>query len=838
MAPLRELDLESKLNPEQIAAVTHGEGPQLVLAGAGSGKTRVITYRIYHLVEARGVDPGHIAAMTFTNKAAAEMRERVEELLGVQPLPTFVGTFHRFAILLLRRYGERVGLKRDFAIHDAADQTTLVKEALAAEGLAETSFSPRSMLAQISAAKNRLIEPPAFEAAAQSFLERKVAGVYRRYQGLLHQASGVDFDDLITLSVKLLATDAELRQRVRGRARYLMVDEYQDTNHAQLRLIEELAGGAGNLTAVGDEDQGIYRWRGADLDNILNFEHSFPDATVRKLERNYRSTQTILDVSGALIDHNVNRRGKRLWTDRGAGDKVTLYRAGDEVDEARWVADTLLRERSRVRLAEMAILVRTNAQTRALEEELLKREIPYSLVGGVRFYDRAEIKDLVAYLRVLRNPRDNFSLSRIFNQPPRGIGKTTLEMLRDQASALGQPLWDVLYLDELGALPARSAAAVRRFRDLITGLMQAAAELPLPALLDRLLADTRYADLYRQDDAEDQARLENIRELLSAAQAFTETSGYVAGRGAGRAAGNASWAAGAGAANDYGDADLLTAFLDHISLVSDLDSHEEGRGVSLMTLHSAKGLEFRTVIVAGLEDGLLPHFNSKGLPDNVEEERRLLYVGMTRAKERLYLTACRRRRIAGRYQDQSESPFLAELPGTLLEVRESQAWRAAERYDPRAQAIAAYFGDDSERARRSEAGQASRWTEESRESQDSPPSRWSPPGERTPWSPQGGRSGRPGGAGLAAPRLSPGTRGGGARAGLSRLPGERTVVHEIEPAVVQRPLKRGSRVRHPTLGQGVVLELDGHGEDAKVTVYFDRTGKRKLIARFANLEML
>jgi DNA helicase-2/ATP-dependent DNA helicase PcrA len=804
MTAARELDLERHLNPEQIAAVTHGEGPQLVLAGAGSGKTRVITYRISYLVEARGVDPGHIAAMTFTNKAAAEMRERVEELLGLHPLPTFVGTFHRFAILMLRRYGDRVGLKRDFAIHDGADQTTLVKEALAAEGLAETSFSPRSVLAQISGAKNRLVEPAAFEAEAQNFMERKVAAVYRRYQGLLHQASGVDFDDLIALSVKLLAGAPDIRERVRWRTRYLMVDEYQDTNHAQLRLIEELAGTAGNLTAVGDEDQGIYRWRGADLDNILNFEHSFPDATVRKLERNYRSTQTILDVSGALIHHNVNRRGKRLWTDGGLGDKVMLYRAGDEGDEASWIADTLQQLRSRVRLGDMAILVRTNAQTRALEDELLKREIPYSLVGGVRFYDRAEIKDLVAYLRVLRNPRDNFSLSRIFNQPPRGIGKATLEMLRDQAAALGQPLWDVLYLDELGALPARSATAVRRFRDLIVGLMQAAAELPLPALLDRLLAQTAYADLYRQDDAEDQARLENIREFLSAAQAFTEASGYVTGRtaagGGGRTAGNAAsngaaeagWPADSGAAAAYADSDLLTAFLDHVSLVSDLDALEDGRGVSLMTLHSAKGLEFRIVIVAGLEDGLLPHFNAKGVHDNVEEERRLLYVGMTRAKERLYLTCCRRRRIAGRYQDQIESPFLGELPDTLLEVRQSAAFAAAERYNPRAEGIYSFFNDGSERAF------------------------------------------RPARTAAAAPARP----GAAASSTLSRVPGERTVVHEIEPAVVRRPLKRGSRVRHPTLGQGVVLELDGQGEDAKITVYFDRTGKRKLVARFANLEML
>jgi DNA helicase II / ATP-dependent DNA helicase PcrA len=426
----------------------------------------------------------------------------------------------------------------------------------------------------------------------------------------------------------------------------------------------------------------------------------------------------------------------------------------------------------------MAVLVRTNAQTRALEDELLKREVPYALVGGVRFYDRAEIKDLVAYLRVLRNPRDNFSLARIFNQPPRGIGKSTLEMLREQALHLGQPLWDVIALDQLGALPARSAAAVRRFRDLVVGLQQAADELPLPAVLDRLLAATGYADLYRQDDPEDQARLENIRELLSAAQQFTEAASY-----------------------NRGDPDLLTAFLDHVALVSDLDTWQAERGVSLMTLHSAKGLEFRAVVVAGLENGLLPHFNSQGAPEDVEEERRLLYVGMTRARERLYLTCCRRRRIAGRYQDQAQSPFLAELPAELLEVSQSPALFDAPRLDARAQGIYSFFGGRQD----------------------------------------GGRSYQDGedGAGLAPSSRGPVDRLPGRGRGQ---PAQRSLLPDPdaagEPAALRRPLRRGSRVRHPTLGHGVVLELEGHGEDAKITVFFDKTGKRKLIARFANLEML
>jgi ATP-dependent DNA helicase UvrD/PcrA len=763
------LDLERELNPEQIAAVTHGEGPQLVLAGAGSGKTRVITYRIAWLAEERNVDPGNVVAVTFTNKAAAEMRERVEELLGIYPLPTFVGTFHRFALVLLRRWGERVNLRRDFQILDTSDQLGLIKQALAAEGLSEKAFSPRAVLAEISSAKNRLLEPAAYESRAQNFFEKKVALLYRRYQGLLQHASGVDFDDMISLSVKLLSKDEETRQRVRRRTAYLLVDEYQDTNHAQLRLIQELAGPEGNLTAVGDEDQGIYRWRGADLGNILEFEKTFPGATIRKLERNYRSTQNILDASGALVAHNVHRRGKRLWTETGAGAPIELFQAADEVEEATWVVDTLERLRRNYKLSELAVLVRTNAQTRAIEDEMLKREIPYILVGGTRFYDRAEIKDLVAYLRVLRNPRDSFSLSRIFNQPPRGIGKSTLELLAAQAGELGQPLWDVLYHDELGSLPARSATALRRFRDLIVGLQKDAQELPLPALLDRLLAATGYADLYRPEDPEGQAKLENIKEFLSAAQEFTEENSV-----------NAS------------DEDLLTGFLDHIALVTDLDTLRAERGVSLMTLHSAKGLEFKGVVVAGLEDGLLPHFNSQGAREDVEEERRLLYVGMTRARERLFLTCCRRRRIAGRFQDQAESPFLAEIPAELLAIKTSPNLYL-DRARPGAQDVYSFFG---------------------RERPAGAPAR--PAGGPSLFTP------RP--AMPAAKPAAPAYR-------------ERTVVPEIDEAP-RRPVKRGSRVRHPTLGPGVVLELDGQGEDAKITVFFEKAGKRKLVARFANLELL
>lgn len=789
------MDLEKQLNPEQIAAVTHGEGPQLVLAGAGSGKTRVITHRIAWLADERGVDPSQIVAMTFTNKAAGEMKERVENLLGLHPLPTFVGTFHRYALILLRRYGERVNLRRDFSILDTQDQQNLVKQALTVEGLSEKAFSPRAVLAEISSAKNRLLDPAGYEKTAENFFQRKVAQLYRRYQGLLQQAAGVDFDDMLFLSVRLLTREEEIRERIRSRTRYLLVDEYQDTNHAQLRLVQELIGENGNLTAVGDEDQGIYRWRGADIDNILEFEKTFPGAAIRKLERNYRSTQTILDISGALVAHNVHRRGKTLWTEAGPGAKVELYKASDEGDEARWTVGTLQKLRDHMRWQDLAVLVRTNAQTRAIEEELLKREIPYTLVGGTRFYERTEIKDLVAYLKVLRNPHDSLSLARIFNQPPRGLGKTTQGMLEQRSAELGQPLWNVIALDDLGSLPARSATSVARFRDLIRGLQKAAAELPLPALLDRLLAATGYLDLYGRGDDEDKARLENIQEFLSAAQEFTEANSY----------------------NAATDEDLMTAFLDHVSLVADLDGWEGEKGVSLMTLHSAKGLEFRSVVVSGLEDGLLPHFNSQGARENLEEERRLLYVGMTRARERLYLTSCRRRRIAGRYQDQLESPFLGELPEELLIVTRSPELFGNERFSPQfsqqSAGIYSFFGQTPASGGIATAAPEPRYASPQRPAQQRSTEGYGRPASPPP---------------LATRPASPSSPSGYR---------ERTL--EPDPDVVpRRPVKRGSRVRHPTLGQGVVLEMDGQGDDAKITVFFDKAGKRKLVAKFANLEML
>jgi len=745
------IDFETALNPEQLSAVTHGEGPQLVLAGAGSGKTRVITYRIAYLVEERQVDARNVAAVTFTNKAAHEMKERVEELLGLYPVPSFVGTFHRYALRLLRAYGDRVGLERDFAIFDSTDQKSLVKKALAAEKLDEGSFRPQSVLAAISGAKNKLLTPKEYEREAGDFFSERIAKVYRRYQKLLRESGGIDFDDMIALSVMLLRGDEDLKARIRRRTEHLLVDEFQDTNYAQLQLVQELAGEEGNITAVGDEDQGIYRWRGAELDNILNFERHFPGAVERKLERNYRSTQTILDASGALVAHNMGRRGKSLWTESGDGDPVLLYRSRDEQDEARWVLRALGDFEADYLLRDMAVLVRTNAQTRAFEEEFLRRRVPYSLVGGMRFYERAEIKDVVAYLRLLRNPRDVYSLDRVLNRPPRGIGKTTRDRIFARAEQLEKPVWDALVDEDFEGIPNRGKDALRAFRKLILELQQAADDLPLPALLERLLDDTGYADLYRKNDADSQSRLENVRELVTAAQEFIEHHAF-------------------GSELD----DLLTGFLDHVSLTSDIDSWNEEGGVALMTLHSAKGLEFDVVVVAGLEQGILPHFNASRSADDVEEERRLLYVGMTRAKKRLVLTTCRRRRVAGQYQNQDESPFLDEIPYEYMNVEESP-----ELVDRgQVSSVYSFFG-------------------------------------RQPAEPSSGR-------------------GSGSDDGGSQLAFDYD--HDQRPESDR--LRKGAKVRHPSLGDGVILATEGQGQDTRLTVYFESVGRRKIVARFARLELV
>ena len=799
---VESVDFRARLNPEQLAAVTHDGGPQLVIAGAGSGKTRVIAYRIAWLIAEREVEPWRIAAVTFTNKAADEMRERVLDLVGANANPVgapprqprtgprarqrargrnvFVGTFHRFCVRLLRRYGDRLRLQSDFAIVDAPDQLRLIKAALKAEDLDEQTFQPRAVQGRISAAKNRLLTPAVFEREAEDFFDRHVAAVYRRYQAELRRAGGVDFDDLIALAVRLLREEAEIGARVRGRFRHLLVDEFQDTNTAQLELIKNLVldpdGSVSGLTAVGDEDQSIYGWRGAEIDNLLRFERHFPGSCVRKLERNYRSTQNILDASGAVIARNEERRGKTLWTDTGAGDPLQLFFAADHEDEARWVVRQVgeLR-RDGFEFGDMAVLVRTNAQTRAIEDQMLRNEVPYCLLAGVRFYERAEVKDLAAYLRAINNPRDNLSLRRILNQPRRGIGRRTEEFLLARAAKMGHSLWDAIRLDPLQELPARSRRAVDAFRGLIEALRKEAERQPLAELVRGTIVAAGFEALYGKGDEEGRERLDNLGELVSSAQDFQTL--YGCGELPARVPTDAVPTLGDPLGPGADEADLepptspLTNFLDYVSLVSDTDGLNAELGVAVMTLHSAKGLEYPAVFVTGLEDGLLPHFHAGGGARDIEEERRLFYVGMTRAERRLFLSGCRRRMVAGVFQDRQPSPFLIDVPEELVETGQSPDIYAG----PRTAGVRSFFGAD-----RSAGG------------------RYRP-------APPSGAKRRP--------------EGGPFRQAAGGL-------------------RAGSHVRHATLGKGVVLHLDGEGENAKLTVFFDKAGKRKLVRRYAPLEVL
>ncbi len=776
---VEHLDFRSRLNPEQSAAVTHDGGPQLVIAGAGSGKTRVITYRIAWLIAEQAVEPWRIAAVTFTNKAADEMRERVLDLVGANA-NVFVGTFHRFCVRLLRRYGDRVRLQSDFAIVDAPDQLRLIKAALKSEDLDEQTFQPRAVQGRISAAKNRLLTPAAFEREAEDFFDRHVAAVYRRYQAELRRAGGVDFDDLIALAVRLLRDEAEIGAHVRGRFRHLLVDEFQDTNTAQLELIKNLVldpdGSVSGLTAVGDEDQSIYGWRGAEIDNLLRFERHFPGSRVRKLERNYRSTQNILDASGAVIARNEERRGKTLWTDTGAGDPLQLFFAADHEDEARWVVRQVgeLR-RDGFEFGDMAVLVRTNAQTRAIEDQMLRNDVPYCLLAGVRFYERAEVKDLAAYLRVINNPRDNLSLRRILNQPRRGIGRRTEEFLLACAAKMGHSLWDAIRLDQLQELPARSRRAVDAFRGLIEALRKEAERQPLAELVRGTIVAAGFEALYGKGDEEGRERLDNLGEMVSSAQDFQTL--YGCGDLPARAPTAAVPTLGDPLGPGADEADLapptspLTNFLDYVSLVSDTDGLNAGLGVAVMTLHSAKGLEYPAVFVTGLEDGLLPHFHAGGGARDIEEERRLFYVGMTRAERRLFLSGCRRRMVAGVFQDRQPSPFLIDVPEELVETGQSPDIYAG----PRTAGVRTFFGADRSVG---------------------VPYRPAPP------------------------------------SGAKRQPAGGPFKQAADG------LRPGAYVRHATLGKGVVLHLDGQGENAKLTVFFDKAGKRKLVRRFAPLEVL
>jgi len=619
------------LNPPQREAVTHGTGPLLVLAGAGSGKTRVLTYRVAHLLGSGLAAPHEVTAVTFTNRAAGEMVERVERLLGRPPGATFVGTFHRWALGLLRAFPERLGLPKRFAILDSDDQRSLLARAVKDLELDPKAFPSREVQARISAAANRGHGPAQLAHADQTGPE--LARVWERYIALKGEAGGVDFDDMLALALELLRRDPEVRATVQQRCRFLLVDEFQDTNHLQLELLRRAVGPEKSLTAVGDEDQSIYRWRGAEVDNILSFEKAFDGARVVTLEQNYRSTEPILRAAGELIAHNRLRRGKRLFTSRGGGEPVRLYVGEDERAEARWCADRIEELADRHPLGSMAILMRTNAQTRPFEEELTRRRLPYRVVGGLRFWQRAEVKDALAYLRLLVRPGDTLAFQRVVNVPARGIGAATLDLLTAHAEATGQAL-PVAARELPAALSPRARLALESFFGLLDAAAARRGELGSGDLAGFLLTESGLLALYDQGSEEHLARRENLGQLVSA---LAE-------------------------ADQRGQS--LEEFLDAVALLEEGDEANQSSAVGLLTLHAAKGLEFDVVFLAGLEDGLLPHASSLKDGDGLEEERRLAYVGMTRARRWLALTAARSRFLFGDRKLTRSSPFLHELPVT------------------------------------------------------------------------------------------------------------------------------------------------------------------------------
>lgn len=633
------------LNDRQLEAVRHTEGPLLITAGAGSGKTKVLTCRIAHLLE-KSVSPYRILAITFTNKAAKEMRERVEKLVGARAESMWLSTFHSFCAKLLRfEIDGKFGYTRNFTIYDATDQMTLIKDCLKQMNLDDKQFPPRSVLGTISSAKNALMDAHEFAGRTNDFYEEKVAEAYTLYEKKLLENNAMDFDDLLRLAVRLLDEYSDVREKYQDRFQYILVDEYQDTNHAQYTLTKLLAAKWRNICVVGDADQSIYAWRGADIRNIMDFTRDYPDAASIKLEQNYRSTKTILQAANAVINNNESRPKKNLWTENQTGNKIIHYHAQTEYDEADYVAGVIYNrhEISQEPYGNMAILFRTNSQSRVLEEKLMRYAIPYTMVGGTKFYDRKEIKDVIAYLRLLYNPEDSLSLTRIINVPKRNIGATTLEHLTDYAEEQGISLFEALSSTEDLPVTKRAKAALEDFSVTIFELLNHVDEWNVQQIMEEVIKQTGYGAMLDADAAHDtqgESRKENVGQFLTAAKEYVD---------------------------DNPDG-TLQDFLENVALVSDVDEFESSESkVTLMTLHAAKGLEFPVVFLVGLDEGLFPHSRTLMDSSQIEEERRLAYVGITRAEQQLYVTNASTRTMYGRISAYMPSRFLAEIPENLLE---------------------------------------------------------------------------------------------------------------------------------------------------------------------------
>lgn len=756
------MDLKSLLNKEQYEGATTIDGQVLILAGAGSGKTRVLTYRMAHMIEDLGIYPYKILAITFTNKAAKEMKDRVKKLVGDKAEDMWISTFHSTCVRILRREIEHLGYKKNFTIYDSSDQKTLITECMKSLDINDKDINPREVMGKISRAKDKMQGPKSFKREFESnFRENKIADVYLMYQKKLKENNAMDFDDLISKTVELFKKNSDILEFYQRKFQYIMVDEYQDTNGAQYELVKLLAAKYKNLCVVGDDDQCIYMWRGADVSNILDFEKDYPNAKVIKLEQNYRSKDNILQAANTVIKNNANRKSKVLRTEQESGDKIKIYRAFDDKSEGDFVSKVIadLKLKEKRKYDDFAILYRTNAQSRIFEESLRRRGIAYKIVGGTKFYDRKEIKDILCYLKVILNPQDDISLKRIINVPKRSIGNATVTKVQDFVDEYGLNLWDGLV--EAGNIPtltSRNTSTLSKFTELMDNFIDLSETIPVSQLIETILEDTGYMhELENSKEIEDKSRIENLKELVSDAVDFEKTS----------------------------EDKSLSAYLEKVSLVQDtdkLEEEEEGEGsVVLMTVHSAKGLEFPIVFMVGMEDGLFPSLSDLQSESQMEEARRLCYVAITRAKEKLYITSAEVRRVFGRTVSYSQSQFISEID---LKLREYINERSMENNTSNSsfRKPSAYNNPHSLRNQRSAAGYL--YTEK-----------------------------------------------------LSSNVNSSSNLDDSE-VLTSDKVTMGMKVKHDKFGIGTVVSVVPAGKDKKLTIAFDRQGVKTLMLSFAKLKMV
>ncbi|MGN1299495.1 MAG: DNA helicase PcrA [Candidatus Scatovivens sp.] len=760
-------ELLNGLNDKQYEAVTNTEGPSLVIAGAGSGKTKVLTHKIAYLIKEKNIAPWNILAITFTNKAANEMKERVEKLIGDVAKDMWIGTFHSICVRILRKTIDRIGFNSSFVIFDTSDQKTMIKKILKKEEIDDKLFSDKSVMYEISNAKNEMLEPEDYLKKYSGDMRKEVIGkIYKLYQKNLKENNAIDFDDIINFTIKVILDNPDILEFYSNKFRYVLVDEYQDTNKAQFTLVSLLASKYGNITVVGDNDQGIYSFRGADISNILNFEKDFPGTKIIKLEQNYRCTGNILDVANSVIKNNQTKYEKKLWTSNEKGVLPTVYSGDDEYDEARYIVEKInsLKSQEYYKYSDFAILYRMNSQSRSIEDILRREDIPYKIVGGLKFYERKEIKDIIAYLRLIQNPNDNISLTRIINEPKRGVGKTSLENIENIASDNGISMYEVIKNAEQYGLN-RVFVNTREFISVIDELISKKDNILISELVKETLNKTGYTKaLELEGTTEAETRIENLEEFLSVAIEFEEESAD----------------------------NSLSEFLEGITLSSDLDGVEESEdSVTLMTLHSAKGLEFPVVFLVGMEEGIFPGYKSIGEEKELEEERRLCYVGITRAKENLFLTCAKQRTLFGSTSCNSPSRFLKEIPKELLEGYSDAFEERKTNY--------------SDRGYNWEYGNTNGLFSSKIKSYTS-----------TEY----------------AQKINTNFAFRSADSFLN------SINKKPEISVDLGKYKTGVTVYHKKFGEGVITEIEQEDDDLKVDIEFSKVGHKRLMAKFANLEVI